>query len=238
MSNPLVSVVVAVMNGERFLEPAVQSILAQDYRPIEIIVVDGHSTDRTADVAKSHDLVRYVLQEGRGIADAYNLGIALAQGELIAFLSHDDLWTPDKLSVQVAYMQQHPEIGYTVARVKFFLEPGCDVPPGFRPELLVGDHVGRVMENVVARRWVFDAVGGFNTSLRISEDVDWFLRASDMGVLVAVFPKVLLHKRVHDANTSLFEPSRSLDLLAAVKASVRRKRGVGGNHRSKRGAHG
>jgi glycosyltransferase involved in cell wall biosynthesis len=224
MSNPLVSVVMAVRNGERFLDDAIKSVVAQDYRPIAIIVVDGHSTDRTAEIAQAYDLVRYILQQGQGLADAYNCGVASARGELIAFLSYDDLWTPGKLSAQVAYMQEHPDVGYTVARVRFFLEPGCDVPAGFRPELLEGDHMGRVMENLVAWRWVFGAVGGFNTSLRISEDVDWFLRASDRGVPMAVIPKVLLHKRVHDANMSLFEPSKSLDLLAAVKASVDRKR--------------
>jgi glycosyltransferase involved in cell wall biosynthesis len=219
----------AVRNGERFLSSAIESVLAQDYAPTEIIVVDGHSVDRTAAIARSYDRVHYVLQDGLGIAGAYNQGIAQTKGELIAFLSHDDMWISSKLNTQVTYMQDNPGIGYTVALAQFFLEPGCSVPPGFRRELLVGDHVARVMENLVVWRWVVDRIGGFDTSLRISEDVDWFLRASDMGISMAIIPRVLLRKRVHDANSSLFEPSKNADLLAAVKNSIRRKRVMGHN---------
>ena len=223
MSNPLASVVIAVRNGERFLADALQSVLAQGYKPVEIIVVDGQSTDRTADIAKSHDSVRYVLQEGQGIADAYNVGVASARGEFVSFLSHDDLWTPGKLSEQIAYMEEHPEIGYTVARLRFFLEPGCDVPAGFRPELLIGDHVGRVMETLVARRDVFDTVGGFDTTLHIANDVDWFARANDKGIRIAVLPQVLLHKRVHKTNLSVSSPVNTRELLQALRNSARRK---------------
>src|SRR5262249_48006666 len=108
MSRPPVSVIVPVRNGERFLAAAITSILTQDYRPLEIIVVDGHSADNTAKIVQSFAQVRYVQQVNRGIADAYNTGIAAAQGQVIAFLSHDDLWTPNKLSLQVNHLLEHP----------------------------------------------------------------------------------------------------------------------------------
>lgn len=224
MSWPLVSVIIAVRNGERFLVSALSSVLEQDYRPFEIIVVDGQSVDNTAEIARSFQEVRYVRQINRGIADAYNVGIEAARGEFVAFLSHDDLWTPDKLSVQVGYMLSHPKIQYTVARVRFFLEPGCSIPPGFRKELLEGDHVGLIMETLVARRSLFDEIGRFDPQLTISEDADWFARASDYKVPKVVVPQVLLWKRVHDTNASLDVDLGHRDLLKALQRSIARKR--------------
>lgn len=120
MEKPLVSVIMAVKNGERFLAEAIESVLSQTYEPYEIIVVDGQSTDRTEKIAKSYKPVRYIRQTGKGVADAYNVGIDAARGEFVAFLSHDDLWAPNKLSVQVDYLIGQPEIQYTVAKAKFF----------------------------------------------------------------------------------------------------------------------
>lgn len=121
----LVSVIMAVRNGERFLLQAIDSVLAQDYRPMEIIVVDGKSVDRTAEIAHSYPDVRYIYQENLGIPNAYNIGIEVSRGEYIAFLSFDDLWTSDKLRFQANYLNEQPDVQYTIARVKYFLEPGC-----------------------------------------------------------------------------------------------------------------
>jgi glycosyltransferase involved in cell wall biosynthesis len=225
MSRPSVSVVLAVRNGERYLAAAIASVLEQTYVPHEILVVDGRSHDRTAEIARSFPAVRCLPQSDLGVANAYNLGIAAATGALVAFLSHDDLWTPDKLQVQVAYMEEHPDVHYTTARVRFFLEPGCAVPPGFRPELLEGDHVGCIMETLVARRPVFDVVGTFDPTLATAEDVDWFARAKDVGVPTAVLPQVLLRKRIHDTNLSITTPTNDRNLLHALQRSIARKRG-------------
>ena len=220
---PLVSVIIAVKNGERFLAEAINSVLAQDYRPLEIVVVDGHSTDKTAQIARSFPQVRYVEQQECGIPDAYNTGIGAARGEIIAFLSHDDRWPPDKLSVQVSYLIEHPEIQYTVAKMEFFLEQDQPIPSGFRPDLLQGDRVGRVMETLVVRKSLFDDIGLFRTDLSTAEDVEWFARANDHGIKMAVIPQVLLYKRVHNSNSSMtIENNRNL--LKALRQSVHRKR--------------
>ena len=224
MNQPLVSVIIPVKDGERFLAQAVNSVLGQDYEPLEIIIVDGQSVDKTAEIAKSFEAVRYISQVDRGIADAWNVGIDAASGEFVAFLSHDDLWTPDKLSVQVNYMHSHPEFQYTITMVRFFLEPGYDIPPGFRKELLEGYHVGRIMETLVAHKAVFDGIGGFNPDLSSAEDVDWFARANDKNIPMAIIPAVLLHKRVHDTNLSMNIPTNNRDLLKALQKSIVRKR--------------
>ncbi len=225
MSSPLVSVIVAVRNGERFLGSALASIEAQDHRPIEVLVVDGRSTDRTVEIAGSFPDVRVVTQRGRGVADAYNTGVAEARGPLVAFLSHDDLWAPGKLACQVEHLAEHPEVMLTVGLVRFFLEPGCVCPRGFRPELLEGEHVGRIMETLVGRREAFERVGPFDPGLPFGEDVDWFARAADLGLPLSVIPRLLLSKRVHGANLSI-DPDRSgRILLDLMRRSIARKRG-------------
>ncbi len=224
MNGRLVSVVVAARNGERFVAQALDSILAQGWRPIEILVVDGHSTDRTVEIARSYPLVRVVSQHNRGIGDAYNLGIAVAQGDFIAFLSHDDLWTADKLNSQMCRLLEHPEYEYVVGRVKFFLETGCVPPPGFRQELLEGDRVAYIMETLLARKTLFQKVGGFNPHFSSGEDVDWFSRAKDEKVPHAVVDRVLVHKRVHNTNLSLNDSATNEILLRVLRQSIARKR--------------
>jgi glycosyltransferase involved in cell wall biosynthesis len=214
----------AVRNGARFLAEAMQSAIDQAWVPLELLLVDGHSTDSTAAVARSFPRTRYVVQRGRGIADAYNLGIAEARGEFVAFLSHDDRWTSDKLTAQMAALLDRPELGFAVGRVKYFLEPGAVVPSGFRTELLHGEHVAYIMEVLLARRRVFDTVGAFDTSLSTGEDVDWFARARDLGVPHTVISSVLLHKRVHETNVSLNDPATNQILLRVVRRSLERKR--------------
>ena len=224
MTAPLVSVVMIVRNGERFLGSAIESVRAQDYRPLEIIVVDGQSTDATPAIAVSFPDVRLIAQTGRGVADAYNVGIAAARGELVAFLSHDDLWTPDKVSAQVEYLRAHPDIQYCVGRVKFFLEAGCSPPPGFKRDLLVGDHVGFIMETLMARRSVFRALGGFDPTLSVANDTDWFARAKDAGVLMAVIPKLLVLKRLHGTNLTGNTVVLREEVLEIVTHSLKRQR--------------
>ena len=224
MHSPLVSVVVAVRNGERFLSEAITSILKQDYRPVEIIVVDGHSEDHTARIAQSFTQVRYILQANRGIANAYNIGIAMARGDIVAFLSHDDLWMPNKLSLQVGFLKEHPEVQYTIALMKYFLEPGHNVPRGFKKELLEEHHVGKIMETLVVRKALFDTLGGFDGAMNLAEDADWYARASDRKIPMAIIPEVLLHKRVHDANASSDAATSNRELLKALKRSIERKK--------------
>jgi glycosyltransferase involved in cell wall biosynthesis len=222
--NPLVTVIVAVKDGERFLEQALASIRAQDYTPYDILVVDGHSRDRGVAIARTVPGARVVAQEGRGIADAYNTGIAEAAGAFLAFLSHDDLWLPGKLTAQVGYLRAHPEVAYVTARAEFFLEPGHALPPGFRAELLEGSRVAHIMETLVARQDVFDRVGPFDTGLAIAHDVDWFSRADHLGIPRGVVGEVLLRKRVHDTNASMDVAANHRDLLEVARRSLGRRR--------------
>lgn len=223
MSNPLVSVIIPAKNGERFLAQAIDSVLAQDYRPFELIVIDGHSSDATAAIARSYPEARFIEQRGAGIPHALNQGIEQSNGDLLAFLSADDQWTADKLSRQVDYLVAHPNFLFASALFRYHQEPGCALPAGFNPQLLDRELVGRIMETLLARRGAFERIGIFNPEYSIAHDVDWFSRAQDQGVSMGVVPQVLLHKRIHNANTSSAAAVNTPQLLRIMRASIQRR---------------
>src|SRR5215468_9302617 len=115
MNSSLISCIVPVFNGERYVREALDSILAQTHRPLEIIVADDGSTDGSANVvAAFRDGVRYLRQSNQGPSSARNLGIRAALGDFIAFLDADDLWHPQKLQRQMDRFKTRPELDYCV----------------------------------------------------------------------------------------------------------------------------
>jgi len=201
MERPLASVIVPVYNGDRYLGFALQSIFEQDYRPSEVIVVDDGSVDGTSEIAKSYE-VRYIYQTNQGQAMAMNVGIAAARGEFLAFLDADDLWAPNKLSVHIGYLLEHPDVGYVIARMQNFLEQGAQLPPRITKDLSLTDYAALCVGNLVARKTVFEQIGDFDTTYRYAKDVDWFVRAQEAGIRMAILPEILLYRRLHESNRS------------------------------------
>ena len=108
LSNPLVSIVIPVFNGSNFLRDAIDSALAQTYPNFEILVVNDGSSDngKTEEVALSYgDRIRYFHQPNRGVSAALNTGIREMKGEYFAWLSHDDVFLPRKLELQVRALE-------------------------------------------------------------------------------------------------------------------------------------
>ncbi len=101
---------------------------------------------------------------------------------------------------------------------------GYAPPAGFRKELLKGTHVGRLIGTLVSRKSIVEKVGMFNTTLSTAEDVDWFSRANDQQVTMALIPKVLMHKRVHCRNISQNVDENNRNLLKTLRKSVHRKK--------------
>lgn len=219
-----VSVILVVRNGARYIAAALASIFQSERKPLEIIVLDGGSTDDTATIAAATPLARVISQRSTGIANAYNEAIDIARGELIAFISHDDMWTPGKLDIQAGFMRANSDCLITVGMVEHFLDEGAMPPAGFRRELLAQPHPGWIMESLMARRRAFELVGRFNPDFAVSEDTDWFARARDLDIRSAVLPEVLVRKRVHATNASLNDAKINALLLRAMRSSVERKR--------------
>jgi len=222
--HPLVSVIIPVYNGARYLRAALESVFAQTYRPFEVIVVDDGSVDDSGDIAQSFPEVRYLRQENQGVAAARNNAIDAARGEFFAFLDQDDLWTPEKLRLQIGHLLSHPDLGYTLTQQQFFLDPGATLPAWFRKELLASVHTGWVLGTLVVRRAVFETVGSFATGYSAANDSDWFFRAKAAGIPMAVVPELLLLKRIHGANDSGRSKEILSELLKVVKTSLDRQR--------------
>jgi glycosyltransferase involved in cell wall biosynthesis len=222
MKRPLVSVIIPVYNGAKFIAEAIESVCVQNYEPLEIIIVDDGSTDDTSSVVRSFKDIHYIRQENHGCAAARNTGITESRGDLLAFLDADDYWAANKLHVQVGCLLSHPDIGYTLGRQRNFLERGTDRPFWLKEEHLLEEHTGFLPTLVIHRR-IFDTVGLFNTNFRISEDVEWFCRVKDAGIPMMVVPEVVLYRRIHNANLSYQSKSGNPLLLRALRSSVHRK---------------
>ncbi len=227
MNSPLVSCVVPVFNGERYLREALDSILAQTYRPLEIIVADDGSTDETPKiVAAFGNRLRYLRQGNQGPAAARNLGIRAATGEFIAFLDADDLWHAEKLERQMARFQVRPELDYCVTYTQNFwvLELRLEAER-YRRNRVAQPLPGYVTQTLFARRAVFDSVGLFNTALAHGDSTEWFLRAAEHGAVMELLPQVLTRRRLHSENRSRLRASDSREeFLRIVKSSLDRRR--------------
>jgi len=184
-TKPLVSVVIPAYNRAWCLAEAVDSVLAQEFRGFELIVVDDGSTDETPRLLEGYsEAIRVLRRENRGVSAARNAGIAAARTELIAFLDSDDLWLPGKLSRQVAFFSSHP--GALICQTEeLWVKNGRRVNPAkrhrkrggmiFEPSLdlcLVSPSA------VMVRRELFERVGLFDESLPACEDYDLWLRVS------------------------------------------------------------
>lgn len=224
MDGPLVSVIVAVSNGSRYLAQALESVLSQTYRRIDLIVVDDGSVDNSDRIARSREEIRYISQQNAGLAVARNVGVNAAQGELVAFIDQDDLWTPNKLDSQVDYLLQNPEIQYVNAWVKMFVEPGTSPRQGYTEDFLGRAHVGRTPGTLVARKSVFDLIGMFSADFSIACDVEWFVRANARNIPMFIIPEVLLYKRIHNNNLSSDVKTNRKELFSVIRRSVGRRR--------------
>jgi|SRR5215204_1681028 len=222
--HPVVSVIIPVHNGAQYLRAALDSVFAQTYSPFEVIVVDDGSVDESSVIAQSFHDARFIHQANQGVAAARNHGIDAARGEFLAFLDQDDLWTPDKLKLQMAHLQDHPEIGYTLTHQQYFVDPGATLPAWFRKELFSSVHTGWVLGTLVVRRMVFEKIGNFATGYAAASDSDWFFRAKAMGISMAVFPELLLLKRIHGNNESGNAKDVLSELRKVVKSSIDRQR--------------
>lgn len=199
--SPKVSVVIPTYNRRQMLRDAVESVLSQRYRDYELIVVDDGSEDGSVEeFSKYSSALRLVSQPRRGVAAARNLGVRASRGEYLAFLDSDDLWRADKLAVQVAFMEAHPEVricqteevwirnGVRVNPRKRHRKPSGDI---FRPSLdlcLVSPSA------VMMTRELFDKAGGFDESFAVCEDYDLWLRIS-VDTSVPLLPGPLVVKR-------------------------------------------
>ncbi|HEY3727608.1 MAG TPA: glycosyltransferase [Solirubrobacteraceae bacterium] len=219
----LISVVIPAFNAEAFLAEAIESVLAQDYGPVEVIVVDDGSTDRTAAVASCYS-VACLRQANSGQAAARNAGVAAARGAFVSFLDADDLWRPSKLSTEIAHLQAHPELDYVLVHMQRSLSPGAPWPPGTPASWFKEPQPGTLPSAALVRRAVLDRIGPFQTGFRHGSDTEWQARAADAGTRWELLPNVLVEYRIHGNNNSYDNLAMKQEMFELLRASLARKR--------------
>lgn len=219
----MVSAIIPVYNTEKYLGDAIESVLAQSYRPLELMVVDDGSTDGSAAIVRNYKDVRYIYQSHQGVAAARNTGLAASGGAFIAFLDADDMWDPRKLQIQVEYLLEHPSIMYTISKISNFSEPGLNIDPQTLQSILKNEQIN--LASIVARKKIFDQIGAFNPGYMVGEDFEWITRAKDAGIPMVILPEVLLQRRIHNSNISFTQPQACIaSRFRAIKESLDRQR--------------
>ena len=195
---PLVSIVTVVLNRAATLKRTIESVLGQTYAPIEYIVIDGGSTDGTVEVIRrdADRLAHWQSQPDRGISDAFNKGVAAAQGDCIGLLNADDWLEPEQIERAVTALRRsgtdfvfgdllyHDAAGRTLFRIRGDPHYARAIDRGM-PDV---NH-----PTLLARRGVYERVGGFDPALRFAMDYDWLLRAHRAGLRGSYAPEIVGH---------------------------------------------
>jgi glycosyltransferase involved in cell wall biosynthesis len=216
---------IGVYNAAPYLGEAIESALAQDYGPIELIVVDDGSTDGSGDVARSFPDVRVIRQQNAGNGAARNRAVEEARGRLYAFLDADDRFTPRKLARQKAALDADPGLDMVFGHVSEFLSPDLDEaaramlrPPAPEPMPWTAPNL------MLIRRESFERVGPFTSAVRVGVTVDWFARAAEAGLSYAILPEVVLERRLHTQNNGLRERASRSQYIEVIRQALERRR--------------
>jgi len=219
---PLVSIIIPTFNRAHYLLEAINSIFAQNYKNIEIIIVDDGSTDNTSKIINLHNKqLHYIYQENGGQAAARNKGIAIAKGKYLAFLDSDDLWTSNKLHKQIRYMQKHPEVKILFGLVQQFCEEK------FRTQYkneIDKSQPGLIAGTLLIEKSTFLDIGYFKTNWEVGEFIEWFDRAKNMGYTYHLLDEILMKRRLHDQNIGLTKSTGPNNFAQILRESLRKKR--------------
>ena len=220
---PQVSVVIPARNAAPFLAQALDSVFAQEFPSLEVVIVDDGSTDGTPDLARRYGRgVRVLSQPPSGSGRARNLGLEASEGDLVAFLDADDLWMPGKLALQIPVLMADPTLGLVFADLVPFGGPGGEGRSFFRERGFDGRctvssiflHDMIYTSTVVLRRSCLAATGPFDASLPIGQDTDLWLRIA-LARPFSVVERPLARYRLHAANTT-----RNSRLLAQCVVTI------------------
>lgn len=237
---PSVSVIIPSYNAERWIKSTLDSVLAQTYSDIEIIVIDDGSTDDTVSVvSKNYPEIKLISQTNQGVAAARNKGIENASGEWIAFLDADDIWLPNKIrdqfellatdpEAQMVYSSWHvwpsqtsspdPELLCVLQKVTNNTDEFRGPSGWIYPELLEDCYVWT--STVLAKRTLFEHIGKFDTTLKIGEDYDLWLRASQSTKILRVAKPLALY-RIHPTSLTKSTPLENYQAIVINRAISR-----------------
>lgn len=227
MFSPRVSIIIPVYNGTNFLRESIDSALSQSWHNCEVIVVNDGSDDdgKTESLALSYgDSIRYIRKKNGGVATALNLGIQLMQGDFFCWLSHDDVFLPEKCKVQVLFWEQcGDDRGIVYSDVDMIDEIGRRIPGNRLPDIGPEDAMCRIWGEsflngcalLIPRALLIEA-GGFNSGMATTQDYDLWLRLARIATFRHL-PQVVMLSRRHGGQGSRLRAHRRecAELLSA-----------------------
>jgi glycosyltransferase involved in cell wall biosynthesis len=228
----------SVYNGQRFLEAAVRSILAQTMTDLELIVVDDGSTDRSLailqSIAAEDERVKIISRPNTGIAQALNEGLAIARGEFIAKMDADDVSIPDRFEKQVAFLRAHPEVVVVAGAWEMIDEcdrlltrlNGPENDAEIQAMALTG-HSPITHSCAMMRTDVLKSVGGYDTRFRYALDLDLWLRLGEIGKL-ANLRDVMVKFRLHAGSISETKRTEQRQMAKRACEAAWKRRGIQG----------
>ncbi|MEI0448021.1 glycosyltransferase [Brachyspira intermedia] len=212
-SNPLISIIIPVYNGENYIKDAINSAFNQTYKNIEIIVVDDGSKDNTANIIKGFEnKVKYIYKNNGGVASALNCGIKSSKGDYISWLSHDDVYYPNKIEEEVNELKNVDEktviySGFEFVNEKLELITVFENSSKTEYRRLNNNFYSILLSDIggctlLIPKEVFNNVGFFDEKLLCVQDYDFWFRMFRYGYKVKYIPKVLLQYRMHGKQDS------------------------------------
>lgn len=221
--NPLVSIITPVLNGIKYLETCIQSVLSQSYPYIEQIFVDGGSTDGTLDTLSSYkakypDRIRFVSELDRGVGEAVNRGLKMARGEIFGWLDSDDVYQADAITIVVEFFRSNPDAYFVFGDYNIINEAGEVIKKfptkEFDLEEAINDRCSIDICTIFYKREVVDTVGFFNT---MGNDLDFYIRVGKVFRIHRI-EKTLSNSRLHGDSIST---SREANKMRTVKQKFR-----------------
>lgn len=227
---PLISVVIPAYNSGAYLQPAIDSVLAEQWPRLEVVVVDDGSSDGTPEAAESYGVPVVVIRHGRrGHPAARNTGVRTARGEFLAFLDHDDLWAAGRLAKQVKCFRDDPDLDLVFGHIQNFFSEELGPEETSRLRVPLMPLPGLLQGAMLARRSSFDRVGPFDESRTIGDFIDWYGRAMIAGLRTRMLPETVLYRRVHRTNHQrVYRDGIKAGYLSAVRQLLVRRRDAGG----------
>ena len=224
MSTPLVSVTIPVYNRERSVKRAIDSVLAQTFKDIEVVVVDDGSTDGSAEILKSYgDAIRLIQQKNAGVGAARNAALRAAKGKWIAFLDSDDEWRPEKLEQQMKAIEKYnakvcysrcvaedgqslPDLEDVTSTLK---EPGIFLVPD-PVEFLSKARSHPYMQSMLVEKQLFEATGPFDQTVHTADDTLWLFKLSFLCDCIYVDrPMTVIHRFSDNSLTYDVRPEKA-----------------------------
>ncbi len=210
--NPKVSIVIPVYNGSNYLREAIDSAIAQTYKNVEVIVVNDGSNDggKTEKIAGSYEnRIRYLSKKNGGVASALNKGIRHMSGVYFSWLSHDDVYYPEKIQKHIKYLQERESKNIVTYCDYEFIGEGSNVkrPSSINPKYLENVYLAILSTciggcSLLIPKTCFEKVGLFNEQMQMTQDNEMWLRIAKAGFSFEYLPEVLLQSRLHSEQGS------------------------------------